>query len=167
MASNASWHLFFSYNWGKNNINIEKVRQIHDRLKQELSLEIWWDQTHLDEGNWVKKITNGVRNSELFISFITRDYSESENCMKELEMAKNLGKEILFFINEDTKNMSHEKITNDIFKDAVFFLGTNLYYKTPDDLVKAVKAKLGKKTVRTNIYLLFFTKTENKNRFYS
>ena len=142
MASNKSWDLFFSYNWGKNNINIEKVNQIHNRLKKELNLEIWWDQTHLEEGNWVKKITNGVKNSEIFISFITRDYSESQNCMKELEMAYNLKKEIMFFINEDTKNMSHDKISNDIFGDALFYLGTNMYYKTPDDLVRAITAKL-------------------------
>ena len=60
MASNKSWDLFFSYNWGKNNINIEKVNQIHNRLKKELNLEIWWDQTHLNQGNWVEKVTNGA-----------------------------------------------------------------------------------------------------------
>ena len=52
---------------------------------------------------YAAKVKNGVENSALFISFIIRDYSESPNCMRELEMANNLKKEIMFFINEDTK----------------------------------------------------------------
>ena len=142
MANNKSWDLFLSYNWGKDKNTIENVRQIHARLKQELNLYIWWDQTYLYQGNWVEKVTNGVKNSALFISFITRDYSESPNCMRELEMANNLKKEIMLFINEDTENMSHLEIINDIFKHALFYLGSNMYYKTPDALVLAIKAKL-------------------------
>ena len=160
MARNKSWDLFFSYNWDVDKKNIEKVGKIHARLKQELNLDIWWDQTHLNQGNWVEKVTNGVENSALFISFMTRDYTESRNCMKELEMANNLGKEIMFFINEDTGNMSHEKILMDIFKDETkLYLGSTKYYTTPDALVNAIKAKLKPKV---RIIILIFQRMRIK-----
>ena len=39
--------------------------------------------------------------------------------------------------------MSHGDILNDIFKGTTkIYLGSNMYYKTPDALVLAIKAKL-------------------------
>lgn len=140
--SNQTWHLFFSYDWSKNNENQEKVRKIHDRIKGELFLKIWLDQNKLTVGNFVEQITEAIQNSKLFICFTTREYWMSHNCMREFAMAQNLNKPIIFFINEGTENMSHQQILSDIFRDASFNLGSESYQKTPEELIEAIKFKL-------------------------
>ena len=90
MDNDICWHFFLSYNWGENNMNIKKVRKIHDELKANFEAKIWWDQVELKGGDWRKQVSQAIRNCKIFICFITREYAKSPNCMDELSIAKNL-----------------------------------------------------------------------------
>ena len=98
----SSCNVFFSYNWGKENENVEKLRVIYDKAKQEIAnLNIWWDQNELKVDDWKKKVYNGICSSDIVVVFVTRDYCKSENAMKELSLANNFKKFTMFYVNEN------------------------------------------------------------------
>ena len=136
-------NLFFSYNWGENRKNVDKVRDMYDQVKKEIeNVNIWWDQNELKVDDWKKKIFEGISNSDIFVAFMTSKYCSSENAKKELDLAVGLKKQILFFINENVENMSHQQIIKDIFNEAAFDLGNKMYFKTKEQLITAIKIKL-------------------------
>ena len=92
--------------------------------------------------DWKKKIFEGISNSDIFVAFMTSKYCSSENAKKELDLAIGLKKKTLFFINENVENMSHQQIVSDIFKEAAFDLGNQMYFKTTEQLITAIKIKL-------------------------
>ena len=135
--------MFFSYNWGKGRVNVEKLRVIYDKAKQEIAnLNIWWDQNELKVDDWKKKVFNGIRSSDIVVAFVTRDYCKSENAMKELSLANNLKKFSMFYVNENVEKMTHDQIIEEVFQELAFDLGNQLYFKKPDDLINAIKIKL-------------------------
>jgi len=139
----SSCSLFFSYNWGKDRENVEKLRVIYDKAKREIAnLNIWWDQNELKVDDWKKKVYNGILSSDIVVVFVTRDYCNSENAMKELSFAIKLKKFTMFYVNENVEKMTNEQIIYEVFQDVAFDLGNQLYFKKPDDLINAIKIKL-------------------------
>ena len=138
--------LFLSYDFGKDNINVEKVRKIYERLKKELNLKIWWDQTDSNDADEISQKYKAISNSSLFVCFVTREYSKNEKCMRDLEIASDSNKRTIFFINENVENMSHKHIISEIFDDAAFYLGSNAYLKTEEELIASIKSKLNLET---------------------
>ena len=139
----SSCNLFFSYNWGKDKENVEKLRVIYDKAKREIAnLNIWWDQNELKVDDWKKKVYNGICSSDIVVVFVTRDYCKSENAMKELSLAIQYRKFIMFYVNENVEKMTHDQIIKEVFQEVAFDLGNQLYFKKPDDLINAINIKL-------------------------
>jgi hypothetical protein len=87
--------IFVSYaHENKNNVNL-----IVNKLK--LKFSVWIDYQELSPGvDLNQKITDGIRNSDLFICFITKSYCHSKACKRECTLADNLNKTILPVILE-------------------------------------------------------------------
>ena len=116
---NSSQFIFLSYSHVNKNI----VHDIADKLKE--IYRIWIDKDYLIGGVKLdKEIADGVRNSSLFICFISKEYCESDACNKEIALAKNLKKQILPVMLQRGATNGIELITADL----------NLFYafKPPD-----------------------------------
>ena len=86
----ANKHIFVSYC----HKNKKVVHDVANRLKQ--TYTIWLDDDNLKSGDDKdKKITDGVRDSFLFICFISNFYCESKACREEFSLAKKLNKTML------------------------------------------------------------------------
>ena len=83
-------NIFLSYSHANKNI----VWEIADRLKKIYS--IWIDRDILKAGVRLdKEIADGIRNSSLFICFISKEYCNSDACDEEFSLAKSLKKPML------------------------------------------------------------------------
>jgi hypothetical protein len=78
-------NIFISYA----HANKEIVHKIADKLKA--NFNVWIDIDNLKGGDNIdKEIANGIRNSSLFICFISEQYCESNACNMEFGLAKRL-----------------------------------------------------------------------------
>ena len=68
------WDLFLSHNWGLNHLNHNKVGQLYCKLR-EMGITCWFDEVDL-KGEMVQSILNGIKNSEYFVVFITKEYGD-------------------------------------------------------------------------------------------
>ena len=85
-----SKQLFFSYCHSDKEI----VHQILDELEK-LNYKIWIDKDLIQGNILFADIQNGIEISHVFISFISKKYCESKNCMVEITYAYNQNKKIL------------------------------------------------------------------------
>jgi hypothetical protein len=93
-------NIFISYSHD----NKEIVHKIADKLKENFS--VWIDRDKLKGGDDLKKeIAGGIRNSSLFICFISEQYCESGPCRREFGLADNLKIKILpVMLHREAKN---------------------------------------------------------------
>jgi hypothetical protein len=97
----------------KNSSNVEKifisyhhsskelVRKFVDKLKKEGYRNIWFDETEIHPGDVLsKKMEQGIRDSSIFISFISNNYIWSKNCRKEFFYAEHKNKKCFYLITE-------------------------------------------------------------------
>ncbi len=93
-------NIFISYA----HANKEIVHKIADKLKA--NFNVWIDIDNLKGGDNIdKEKANGIRNSSLFICFISEQYCESNACNMELRLADNLKKKILpVMLQREAKN---------------------------------------------------------------
>ena len=83
-------HIFLSYSHANKNI----VHKIANRLKE--TQNIWIDIYNLKASdNLDREIANGIRDSSLFVCFISNEYCESDACVNEFTLAKKIKKTIL------------------------------------------------------------------------
>lgn len=54
--------------------NIEDVRNIKNKLVEKYKLNVWFDETHIKDGNYVDRIKNGIENSAYFMPIVTKEY---------------------------------------------------------------------------------------------
>jgi hypothetical protein len=80
------------------------VLKIFDKLKENFT--VWIDEVNLIGGDDLyEKIAGGLRNSSLFICFISEQYCVSNNCKREIALADNLKKKILpVMLQREAKN---------------------------------------------------------------
>jgi hypothetical protein len=142
-----TWDVFFSYSAGPKRLNQEKVVEIRNYLTTQLQITSWIDVVEMKTGELSKKVFEGVKGSKMFICFITGEYSDNKNCMNELCLAKKFGKEIIFYVVEDTSGMSQDMLTKNVLKEVAFYMGDDVYYTRKNELVDAVKKALEKQTV--------------------
>ena len=83
-------HLFVSYCHKNKSI----VHKIADELHL-LKYELWIDKNLFGGNKLYTEIEKGIRASHVFICFISKDYCESDNCVKELSFAHENRKKIL------------------------------------------------------------------------
>jgi hypothetical protein len=93
-------NIFISYSHADKVI----VHQIFDKLKANFT--VWIDEVNLIGGDDLyEKIAGGLRNSSLFICFISEQYCVSNNCKREIALADNLNIKILpVMLQREAKN---------------------------------------------------------------
>lgn len=91
-------YFFISYS----HRNIDEVLGFIETL-QENGYNVWYDEG-IDPGTeWDENIAKHIRECAYFISFITEDYIQSQNCKDELTYARDLNKERLLIYGEDVE----------------------------------------------------------------
>ena len=91
-------YIFISYS----HRNIKEVLEFIETL-QENEYNVWYDEG-IDPGTeWDENIAKHIRECAYFISFITEDYIQSQNCRDELTYARDLNKERLLIYGEDVE----------------------------------------------------------------
>jgi hypothetical protein len=146
-----SWDVFFSYHPDKTNQN--KVIAIRNYLVLNLRITTWFDSIEITQpGERSKKIFQGISNSKLFLCFVTPEYSDNQECLNELFLAKRLGKKMIFFVHqEDTAGMNQEKLAKEVFKTVSFYMGDNIYYRNKKELLDCIKSSV--EPTNANVYL--------------
>ena len=86
MNTDTKFDLFFSYNHGSK----KEVKELYQKLKEHYgnSLRIWIDFEKFVAGvDSDELIMNGLDQSNCILCFITKKYSQSDNCKRELSFA--------------------------------------------------------------------------------
>jgi hypothetical protein len=114
---------FISYNWGIK----EGVAKLHDKL-EEVGLRVWRDK-NLVQGSTslFEQLGKKIKQSKLFLCFLTKDYLASDNCRKEFNYAVKLKKTIIYLMIE-------RMTSDDLGEEIGFIMGNSIYtqcYKNP------------------------------------
>ena len=97
MNLNEKFDLFLSYNWGIK----ENVRQLYQKFTTNHNLKVWIDDEQLDNAGLYEQICEGIKNSKCFVCCITKKYTESANCQREISYATNINKPLIVLMFED------------------------------------------------------------------
>jgi hypothetical protein len=143
-ASNDKYDLFISYEWGSKS----EVEHFHSKLEEkDKSLRVWRD-SRLEPNNesLYLQLGEAIRRSCVFLFMLTRAYTKSDMCRRELVYAAKLGKIVFCFMLE--------KLTQDEIGDEIGFIMGNCVYK---QYYKNPKSKEPKKDVRhVNWFIDYF-----------
>ena len=93
LAKNEECDIFISYNWGIK----EAVEKFHEKLEAN-GFRVWRDK-FLKQGHQslFEQLGKKIKESTVFLCFLTKDYVKSDNCRKELNYAAKLKKTIIYF----------------------------------------------------------------------
>jgi hypothetical protein len=142
--ANEKYDLFISYEWGSKS----EVEQFHEKLeKNDKSLRVWRDtRLKSNSESLYRQLGANISRSVVFLFMLTRAYTKSDMCKRELVYAAKLGKAIFCFMLE--------KLTQDEIGDEIGFIMGNCVYK---QYYKDPKSKEPKKDVRhVNWYIDYF-----------
>jgi hypothetical protein len=143
--ANEKYDLFISYEWVSSKNEVEKF---HSKLEEkDKSLRVWRDPL-LESNNKSLFLQLGqkIRCTCVFLFMLTRAYTKSAMCKRELVYAATLGKTIICFMLE--------KLTPDEIGDEIGFIMGNSVYK---QYYKDPKSKELKKDVRhVNWFMDYF-----------
>ena len=114
---------FISYNWGIK----DGVAKLHDKL-EEAGLRVWRDKNLIQgSSSLFEQLGKKIKQSKIFLCFLTKDYLASDNCRKEIMYASKLKKNIIYLMIE--------RMTSDeIGEEVGFIMGNSIYtqcYKNP------------------------------------
>lgn len=115
--------IFLSYEYG----NTAQVIKLYDKLTKTYELKTWLDIKSLKIGDDLsEKILKAIKACKILICCMTKNYSQTRYCQKELVVADNLNKKIivLMFENQRLQDLGKIGLIMDkfirinIFKDA-------------------------------------------------
>jgi len=88
---------FFSYNWSIK----DKVKQLSDNLEKQ-NITVWRDEINLETNDkpLTSQLADAIKNSKIFICFVTINYCKSFNCNLEFEYANSLAKPMIVLMIE-------------------------------------------------------------------
>ena len=134
---------FISYNWGIK----DGVAKLHDKL-EESGLRVWRDKNLIQgSSSLFEQLGKKIKQSRIFLCFLTKDYLASDNCRKEFMFASKLKKTIIYLMIE--------RLTSDeIGEEIGFVMGNSIYtqcYKNPtswwkenfEEIKEAIISELG------------------------
>jgi hypothetical protein len=117
------YDVFISYNWGIK----AGVEKLHEKL-EEVGLTVWRDKNLVSGSTSLfEQLGKQIRQSKVFLCFLTKAYLQSDNCRKEFNYASKLKKKIIYLMID---RMSPE----DIGEEVGFVMGNSIYtqcYKIP------------------------------------
>jgi hypothetical protein len=133
--ANERYDLFISYEWGSKT----EVAQFHKKLEEkDKSLRVWRDPLlKSNNESLFLQLGQQIRRSCVFLFMLTRAYTKSDMCKRELVYAAKLGKAIFCFMLE--------KLAQEEIGDEIGFIMGNCVYK---QYYKDPKSKEPKKDVR-------------------
>jgi hypothetical protein len=107
---------FISYNWGIK----EGVAKLHDKL-EEVGLRVWRDKNLIQgTASLFEQLGKKIKQSKIFLCFLTKAYLASDNCRKEFNYASKLKKKIIYLMIE--------RMTSDeIGAEVGFIMGNSIY----------------------------------------
>ena len=119
------YDVFISYNWGIK----ESVEKFHNSL-EEAGFKVWRDKNLLQgKASLFAQLGKKIKQSSVFLCFLTRAYVKSDNCLKEFNYAAKLKKSIMYLMIENLPQ--HDEIPEEVG----FVMGNALYtqcYNNPD-----------------------------------
>ena len=93
---NDQFDIFLSYNWDVK----DKVKNLYNKLTNDFNLRVWIDYNQLDNNMLYDQLTEGIRKSTLFLCCVTKKYTESVNCIRELNFASESKKTMIILMFE-------------------------------------------------------------------
>ena len=143
-----NYDVFISYQWGIK----KEVEEFHKRLEANGNIKAWRDPNlRSNDESIYSQLAKQIKQSRLFLCFLTKAYCKSDMCRNEIVFAKKLGKTIIYLMIE--------KMNNDELSDEVnFIMGNSVYfqcYKNPkswwiDDFDSI------RKSIESNLEVSFF-----------
>ena len=123
-ASTFNYDVFISYNWGIK----KEVEEFHKKLEA-VGIKAWRDiNLQANNQNITSQLAKQIKNSRIFLCFLTKAYSDSDMCRKEIVYADKLRKTIIFLMIE-------RMTVNEMHEDISFIMGNKVYtqcYKKPN-----------------------------------
>ena len=97
-------YIFISYSHQDSQVVYEMMRHL-----QRCGCRIWYDSGIAPSRLWAETISSHIKNCALFLAFITDAYVGSDNCLNELDYARNhLGREQMFLIYRQVTSLPGE-----------------------------------------------------------
>ena len=76
--------IFLSYNWDCKDL----VKTLYEKLTTELNYKVWLDDQQLDSSHMLfEQLCEGIKNSKCILCCVTKKYTESDNCIREINFA--------------------------------------------------------------------------------
>ena len=111
MTSIPYFDIFISYTSKSPASNLIQIKKLHKRLTEDYNFKVWLDiLEQMKIENASKSIAEGIRDSKLIISCVTRLYSQSTIQQSELELAKEMNKPVIAIMLEELKLMDVPEI---------------------------------------------------------
>ena len=127
-------YIFISYR----HLDKDKVFPVIKKLQDEF-YRVWYDDGIKPGTDWNNYIESHLRNCQVFIAFFSKNYFQSEYCIKELEIARQLGKDFTYINLDDDLdkdslynyffNNRNLKVTQGILKKDLNNNNTDIYKK--------------------------------------
>jgi hypothetical protein len=118
------YDVFISYNWGIK----DGVAKLHQKL-EEVGLTVWRDKNLVSGSTSLfEQLAKQIKQSRVFLCFLTKAYLQSDNCRKEFNYASKLKKKVIYLMID---RLSPE----DIGEEIGFMMGNAIYtqcYKNPE-----------------------------------
>lgn len=101
--------IFISYHSDSN----QSILNLLEKLVNNENFNVWIDKKCLDHNSKIdshKQSSEGILNSKIFVCFITKKYSNSTKCKKEISYAKSLNKNIIALMMEKYPEAELDKL---------------------------------------------------------
>lgn len=139
--------IFFSYNQKSAQTN---VKALHNKLEAKYpSIRICVDYKMISTEPLMEQIVNGIEKSKAVICFITKDYSNSEICRKELHFAQTENKVVIIVmldhlsqINKTTKFLISTNRHINIYRNIARNIDDVWSGSDYEDLLRSVESAL-------------------------
>lgn len=90
------YDVFISYQWDIK----EYVVQLYKTLTMDYNLKVWMDEFELGSSRLTSELARAISNSRVFLCCVTQKYSESRNCIHEINWAYNRRKKFIVLMFE-------------------------------------------------------------------
>ena len=171
MSSNENiFDIFLSYNWDSKDV----VKKLYKKFVHEHEFKVWIDDSELHNEMLYSQIAEGIRHAKCFVCCITKKYTESLDCQRELNYASDLKKPIIVLMFE---NLKIDTINGSVGFIISPLLRCNLYnemdrikqgnWKNPnmDSVIKTIESKIDNSTSQefNQDKPYFYTKESNRS----
>ena len=153
--------LFISYNWGIK----KQVDVLHANLKSKCGYKVWRDETNMKNTTDLDSVlADAIQKSKVFLFCLTEAYSNSINCLNELNYAFKICRKPIVFLMIDKLNLKKLKglgfmvgrlIYIQCYKSKPIENWANVYH---EEISKAIRDNM---PVRKSHFCVFFQSSKD------